>query len=244
MKRALILCVAALLAGPASASVEVSPIRIELTRAASNALVALVNTGTEEARFELRLVSWKQDGTGQLQLDNTSDVSVYPPLLVLKPGERRNARVAVMPSVFGPVERTYRLLAQELPRAPKAGAGAQVQVLTRLSIPIFVRPDKPVVDLRVEALAAGKGVASFEVVNAGTVAQRPDEVVVEGLDAGGASVAAERWDGWYVLAGERRRYEWTLPAASCRKIASLSVKVKVEARELTATSAAPRGACE
>ncbi len=244
MKRTHVLCLAALLAGPASASVEVSPIRIELTRAASNALVALVNTGTEDVRFELRLVSWKQDGTGQMQLDNTTDVSVYPPLLVLKPGERRNARVAVAPSLFGPIERTYRLLAQELPRAPKPGSGAQVQVLTRLSLPIFVRPEKPVLDLRVEALAVERGRASFEVVNGGNVAQRPDDVLVEALDAAGAPVASERWDGWYVLAGERRRYQWAVPAASCAKIASLSVKVKLDTRELTARSAAPRGACE
>ncbi len=244
MRRAHVLCLAALLAGPASAAVEVSPIRIELTRAASNALVALVNTGTEDVRFELRLVSWKQDGTGKMELDNTNDVSVYPPLLVLKPGERRNARVAVAPALFGPVERTYRLLAQELPRAPKAGSGARVQVLTRLLIPIFVEPEKPVVDLRVEAFAAEKGRASFEVVNRGTVSQRTETVVVDALDASGATVASERWDGWYVLAGERRRYEWAVPAASCRKVASLSVKVKLETRELTATSAAPRGACE
>lgn len=171
MKRARVLWLAALLAGPASAAVEVSPIRIELTRAAPNALVSLINTGAEETRFELQLVSWKQDGHGQMQLENTKDVLLYPPLLVLKPGEKRNARVAVDASQFGAVEKTYRLIAQELPRMNKPGT-KQVQVLTRLSIPVFVTPDKPVDDLRIEGLGIVKGRASFQVVNGGNVAQR------------------------------------------------------------------------
>ncbi len=244
MKRLQVLWLAAFLAGPASAAIEVSPIRIELTRAAPNTLVALVNTGTEETRFELQLVSWKQDENGKMQLENTKDVLLYPPLLTLKPGEKRNVRVAVGPSLFGPVEKTYRLIAQELPRAPKAGAPPQVQVLTRLSIPIFVMPDKPVQDLRVEGLALEKGRASFQLSNAGNVSQRPLEVAIDALDAAGKVVASERWEGWYVLAGERRAYAWPVPAASCKPVASLSVKVKLESRELAVKSAAPRGACE
>ncbi len=243
MKRAPVLCLAALLAGPASASVEISPIRIDLTRAAPSALVALVNTGAEEARYELQLVSWKQDETGKMQLENSKDVLVYPPLLVLKAGERRNVRVAVDAALFGQVEKTYRVIAQELPRAPKAGAPPQVNILTRLSIPVFVIPEKPSQELRVEGLALEKGAASFAVVNAGNVSQRTQDVAVEALDAAGATVASERWEGWYVLAGGRHAYRWAVPKASCGRIAALSVKVKLESRELTARSAAPRGAC-
>jgi fimbrial chaperone protein len=243
MRRARLLSLVALLAGPASAAIEVSPIRIELTRAAPNTLVVLTNSGAEEARFELRPVSWKQDETGKMQLDNTKDVFVYPPLLTLKPGERRNVRVAVEPSLFGQVERTYRLIAQELPRAPKAGEPRHVQVLARLSIPIFVEPEHPTDDLRIEGLGLADGRASLELVNAGNVAQRPLDVVVEALDAAGASVARERWEGWYVLASGRRGYAWQIPAAACKAVASLKVEVRLEKRVLAATVAAARGAC-
>ena len=242
MSRAQLLCLAALVAGPASAAVQVTPIRIELTRAAPNALVALFNEGTEDVRFELQVVSWTQDESGKMQLENTKDVFLYPPLLVLKPGERRNARVAVEPTLFGPVEKAYRLIAQELPRPPAPGS-SRVQVLTRLSVPILVRPEKPVQDLRVEALALEKGRASFRVVNGGNVAERPELVAIDLLDAAGATLASERWEGWYVLAGERRRYDWPVPATACRSAAALSVKVKLESRELAARVATPRGAC-
>lgn len=242
MRRARAFIFAALLAGPASAAVQIAPIRIELTRAAPNALVALSNSGSAEARFELQLVSWRQDDAGEMKLENTKDVSAYPPLLTLKPGERRNLRVAVEPALFGPVEKTYRLIVQELPRAPKPGE-RQVQVLTRLSIPIFVMPEKPLEELRVDGLAMAGGGASFQIVNAGTVSQRPVEVVVEALDASGASVARDRWSGWYVLAGGRRVYAWPIPAAACKAIASLSVKVKLEKREVAASAPVPRGAC-
>jgi fimbrial chaperone protein len=178
-----------------------------------------------------------------MRLENTRDVTVYPPLLALKPGERRNVRVAVPGSAFGAVERTYRVIIQELPGAPKTGSARQVQVLTRLSIPVFVRPDTVREDVRVEGLAVEKGSVVFRVVNAGNVTERPESVTVEARDAGGTTVASTRWEGWYVLSGERREYAWPVPASACKQAASVAVTVKLESRELAARSAVPRGAC-
>ncbi len=240
--RLALLWLAALLAAPASAAVEVSPIHVALTRATPNALVTLVNTGADEARFELQLVSWQQDESGKMKLENTKDVTLYPPLVALKPGERRNARVGVLPSVFGTVEKTYRLIVQELPHAQKA-VTRQVQVLTRISIPVFVAPEQPRPDLRVDGVALANGRATFRVVNAGNVRQRPIDVTIDALDAAGAPVASERWEGWYVLPGGRREYAWPVPAGACKRIASFSVEVKLESRVLVARSEAPRGAC-
>src|SRR5438477_3765611 len=177
---------------PAAGSLDVSPIRVELSRAVPNALVTLTNTGKDLTRFELRVVSWSQNAAGEMDLQGTREVFLYPPLVSLKPGEKRNARVGVAPEIFGAVEKTYRLIVEELPRPPGPGAPSQVQVVTRLSIPIFVAPEKPVSELRLEGLTIAGGVASMKVVNAGNVEARPLEVSVEALDANGRLIAHER----------------------------------------------------
>lgn len=224
-------------------ALDVSPIRVELSRAVPNALVALTNTAREETRYQLRVFSWKQDGSGKMDLQNTRDVFLYPPLMALKPGERRNARIGVMPAQFGAVERTYRLIVEELPPAPRAGAPAQVRVVTRLSIPVFLAPEKPVADLRVDALALAKGSASFRLVNGGNVSQRPVEVTLDAVDAKGEALAHQRWDGWYVLAGGVRDYSWVVPREACASAAALVVKAKLEAHEVTARAPVLRGEC-
>src|SRR3954469_1996868 len=106
---------------PLAASLDVSPIRIELNRPAPNALVTLTNTGKDTARYELRIVSWKQNDAGEMDLQDTREVFLYPPLVTLQPGEKRNARVGVAPTVFGQVEKTYRLIVEELPAPAKPG---------------------------------------------------------------------------------------------------------------------------
>ena len=72
---------------PAAASLDVSPIRVELSRAVPNALVTLTNTGKDLTRFELRVVSWSQNAAGEMDLQGTREVFLYPPLVSLKPGE-------------------------------------------------------------------------------------------------------------------------------------------------------------
>src|SRR5207247_6252909 len=56
---------------PATASLDVSPIRIELSRTVPNALVTLTNTGKDLTRFELRVVSWSQNQAGEMDLQST-----------------------------------------------------------------------------------------------------------------------------------------------------------------------------
>jgi fimbrial chaperone protein len=228
-------------ARPAAAAVDVSPIRIELSGEIPNALVALTNTSDDTARFELRIVSWSQDEAGKMDLQPTKDVFLYPPLLSLKPHERRNARVGVAPALFGPREKTYRLIVDELPGAPRVGTA--VRIVTRLSIPVFVAPVKAVADLRLEGPALAKGTASLKLVNGGTVEQRPVEVTIEALDDKGHAVAQQRWDGWYVLAGGARDYAWDLPPAACATAAVLVAKARFEQREIVARTVPARGEC-
>jgi fimbrial chaperone protein len=218
----------------AGGGLEVSPIRVDLSRSAAAAMVSLHNSSDEQLRYELKVVSWDQDQEGQMRLEPSSEVALFPQILSLQPGERRNVRLGVQPALFGPLEKTYRLLVDQLPPAPRPNGGSQVRVISRISIPVFVAPERRLARLRVEDPSVASGQARFRLVNDGNVGVRPHEIVLEAFDAGGRSVAREKWEGWYVLAASARSYSLALPGDACRKAAKLAVAVKLEDGTLSA----------
>jgi len=232
---------ATLWAGSAlAAGVRVSPILVELTKSQSNAIISLRNDGDLPVRYQVSAVSWAQDDDGQMKLAPTKDLIVFPQLMTLKPGEERNLRVGVTGEKFGTLEKSYRIFVEELPPAEKAGDKPAVQVLTRLSIPVFLEPAHVVGAARIEAPRIEKGKIVFRLRNMGNIRVRPTEVLA---DAKGAS-AHKRWDGWYVLAAGDRIYEWPLPKDACPQIKSVQIEARFEQGEpARATVEVPRGSC-
>jgi fimbrial chaperone protein len=91
-------------------------------------------------QFQLSVFAWAQSPSGEMQLEPTEDIVFFPTLLTLKPNETRRVRVgsATTQEVR---EKTYRIFVEELPPAGTV-AGSGVRVLTKMGIPIFVRPVK------------------------------------------------------------------------------------------------------
>jgi fimbrial chaperone protein len=179
-----------------------------------------------------------------MKLLPTRDLIVFPQLLTLKAGEERNLRVGVTGDKFGTLEKSYRIFVQELPPAEKAGDKPAVQVLTRLSIPVFLEPASVVGAARIEAPRLEKGKVVFRLRNMGNVRVRPSEVVVEAKGADKKLDARQRWDGWYVLAAGDRIYEWALPKDACAQIKSVQIEARFDQGEpARATVEVPRGSC-
>src|SRR6187549_191378 len=87
---ALALCVAALATGHARAGAfQVSPVRIELDDDTRTRLVSVTSQAGEELRLQIGAYRWSQGELGETLLAPTDEVTVYPSLLVLKPGEER-----------------------------------------------------------------------------------------------------------------------------------------------------------
>ncbi len=123
-----------------AATFRVFPIRVDFDKQTKSALLTLSNESTEELRFQISAFVWGQNEAGEMQLTPTKDVTFYPPLLVLKPGQERKVRVgtAVPP---GAVEKTYRIFFEELPGLQTSqvpAGGAQVKIITKMGVPIFV----------------------------------------------------------------------------------------------------------
>jgi fimbrial chaperone protein len=227
-----------------AAGLNVSPVQIALRPDEAKALLTLRNDGPEPVRYQLQANAWGEDPKTGMKLAPTEDVIFFPTLLSLKPGETHNVRVGVAVP-FGAVERTYRIFVEELPPAEKPSQPrTTVRVLTRIGIPIFVQPSRVLESQRLGPIALGAGSASFTLQNRGNVHFRAESVALEGIDAGGGKLFQRDQQGWYVLAGGEKRYQFDLPTDLCAKVRKLRARVKGDREQvLQQELETPAGAC-
>lgn len=197
--------------------------------------MTLRNTSTETLRFQLSVYAWGQSPQGEMLLSPTGDIVFFPHLLTLAPGEERKVRVgATTPP--GSTEKTYRIVTEELPprqQPLESSPGAQVRILTRMSIPIFLQPAKTLVEGRIEAMAVRHGRLSFQIKNSGTVHFLVQTIRVTGHGAAGEPALNRDLQGWYILAGGTRIYELDLPREECNKLRALTLEVHTAQKPLT-----------
>jgi fimbrial chaperone protein len=225
-----------------AAVLNVAPVLIHLSQESPSALVALKNEGTDAVRVQLTVHAWQEGPEGQIVLQPTSELELFPPLLQLAPGEKRNIRVGTSART-GARERSYRLVIDELPSPLPPARGLQIPTLTRLSLPVFFEPAARVVRASVTAMSLRGGRLSFELANAGTVHVRPSSVQVRAADAAGATVLEQRWDGWYLLPGGVRRYELRVKPADCARIANVFIEAPGEEGAIASSWRPPTGGC-
>lgn len=226
-----------------ASSFTVEPIRIVLGGRAKSAFITLRNTTERPIRFQLSVASWSQSPDGAVVLSPTQDVVLFPALLTLAPGESRKARVATL-APPGPVERTYRVYVDELPPlAEPQQVGAQVRVLTKMGIPVFVVPPTARPQMTIEGPAVARGRVAFAFRNDGNVHALVKTVRLVGLGAAGELIVQGQLPSWYVLAGGVRQYDVTLSGEDCEKLASLVVEVEIGERTISERVTVPGTAC-
>ena len=246
MRKTLLIAVAVCLGplvGRASAtSFNVSPTQVFLSGRDASALLTLRNDSDAPLRFQLSAFAWDQQPSGEMALEATSDIVFFPALVTLQPKEERKIRVGRVVGA-GDAERTYRLFVEEMPPLEAiTGSGGEVRVLTRMGIPVFVRPARETVSATIATLEHVDGTLTFTLANAGTVHIVPTSIVVRGL-AGSEKVFEGQLQGWYVLAGGRRDFAFQLPRPDCSRATSLQVEVAYGSSTLDRRLDVPAGAC-
>jgi fimbrial chaperone protein len=222
---------------------QVSPTRVFLSAESSSALLTLRNDSNETLRFQLSVVAWDQSPQGEILLKPTDDIVFFPSLVTVAPGDERKIRTGVLTPTTA-TEKTYRIFVEELPsQNPEAmQKTTQVRLLTRLGIPIFLQPNKRKIEGRVDDLALRKGLFSFQLKNTGNVHFVTQDIRVRGY--GPSETLFEReLEGWYILAGGFRVYEFELPKNNCAKLKTLAVEVKTEESTLTENLDISAGSC-
>ena len=222
----------------------VFPISITLSVQVRSETLTLHNHSDEPIRFQLSAFAWDQKTSGEMVLNSTEDIIFFPQLLTLEPNQERNVRVGTT-TPPGDVEKTYRIFVEELAEGqkPRKGQNPEVNVLTKMGLPIFIQPGKLVAAGHIDDVHMSQGVFHFKLNNTGNVHFTAESVHVNGFGSSPSPIFGREATGWYVLAGESREFELQIPKADCSKIRTLAVEVKTDQTPYTAKYDLPSNAC-
>lgn len=224
-----------------ASGLDVAPIQLFLSAERPSSMVSVTNRTDRTRQYQVTLSSWAQSPDGQMLLEDSSALTYFPRMVTLAPGQSRSIRVGLQGKA-GALEQTYRVFIEELP-SEAAPSPQQIQVLTKIGVPIFVAPAKTESKTSVTHLAAAQSKIAFALKNDGTVHVRPTSIRVTATDARGATVFEELVSPWYVLARSERRYIVNVPPEKCAVIRQLRVLVAAQAETFEASQPTPNGAC-
>lgn len=225
-------------------SFTVNPTIIVLTSQAKTALLTVKNESTETLRFQLTVLAWSQRPDGEMELTATEDIVFFPALFAVEPKQDRRIRVGTA-TAFGPGEKSYRLFVEELPSAQAAplAAASEVKVLTRMGLPIFLRPAAPKSSAGLSDLGLSNGRVEFDLRNLGNIHLIPREARIIAIGEGGDRLFSSDLQSWYVLANGVRHYSVDLSGGKCEQVRRLEVEFAFESARLKERLETPGGVC-
>mgnify|MGYP001387704568 CR=1 FL=1 len=188
------------------ASLEVAPTKLVIDGKGATTLT-LANRGAEPIIVQIEGFSWEQ-AAGEDVLKPSKDVLVSPPMARIPPGGKQTVRVMVKPGGEVGKERTYRILASELPD-PVTNDPRTIRVLLQFNIPVFAGvPPKSAPQVAWDA-SAGPGGLALSARNAGGAHVKFTKL--ELISASGKRTPVKSKGVPYVLAGATRN--WTISGA-------------------------------
>jgi len=114
----------------------VAPIRLTMSPTQPNATFTLTNGSNKDGFYQLQLFAWEQKG-GETQLKRQQDLVITPPVTMIPGNSDQVVRVVRQRPTVSDKEKSYRLIISEVPDT-ESERGAQLKVLLRLSVPVFV----------------------------------------------------------------------------------------------------------
>lgn len=237
------LLVATAVSAGAQSTFSIDPLLIRLDNETRNSVVTITNTSAKEIRFEIKAFAWTQaPPDGVMTLTPSADVVIFPPLVTLKPKSTQRVRVGTT-AAQGSIEKAYRIMVEELPTGAAPVGATEVAVRTRIGVPLFIAPTKATRSGRIDPLTVAKRTVSIPLVNTGTTHAMVDNVVVRGMLAADEVVFEDSLQGWYVLAGQTRTWQYTFKAAQCRAVKFVEIEVYAHDAVLTSRADVSPAAC-
>ncbi len=125
----------------AIASIDVSPVRVDLSEDHDKGVVRISNHEDVAKSYQVEVVAWSQTDDRREVYSPTNELLAVPPLFTLQPGEEQVVRVGMIEDPDSTIERAYRMFITELaPPQPKESKSTGINMRLRIGIPVFVAP--------------------------------------------------------------------------------------------------------
>jgi len=160
-------------------SIQLTPVRINLSDTAKVAVLTVRNTGTEESVMQVTLNKWTLDGQSYAY-NRSQELVVTPVTFRLAAGGQQIVRIGLRGSAPVDREASYRLLIEEVPPPPSSDV-TQTRLVVRHDLPVFVAPTQAsmaALDVAVECTAHG---AKLSLNNIGNVHTQLRSIALEGV---------------------------------------------------------------
>ncbi len=239
------LCALVLIFGLAPAlarDFSVYPVRVELRPERAAETVVLSHRDDRELRFEVSYQAWEMDEAGAWLLTDTDELLVHPLQVAVPAQGSATIRVGFLGGADGR-QRAWRLFIQQLPDEVETEA-VQIQVLTRLSLPVFFGPADAKPQAELVRARAEAGELRFDLGNVGSGYLGPQRLTLYLLDAAGELIESHGADVGYVLADRRLPVAVPLAKEACARLRTVVVDVPEARQEASASISEHDRACE
>jgi fimbrial chaperone protein len=188
-----------------AASLQVSPVSLEMTAPAAAATLTLNNPGEAPLKAQIRVMRWSLVN-GEEHLEPATDVVASPPMATLQPKSNYTVRVVRLTKQPAVTEESYRLLVDEIPDRASL-APATVTMAFRYSIPVFFYPQTAIQPALTWSVERREGKVFVSATNTGTRHVRISDLQIS--DAKRTKSATFKGLAGYVLA--RSSKSWVAP---------------------------------
>jgi fimbrial chaperone protein len=232
--RAALIALGCLLCGTVeAASLQISPVIVNLANGQSTATIEVKNRGDAPTAIQVRPYLWTQVGDEDT-LTPTQEIILSPPIFTIPPGASQTLRLLLRGTAEAGRERSYRLLLDEVPAADIRN---QAQLTLRVSLPVIVASAlsaPPALQWRAERGPGGK--IALTAINLGPVYDRVSAIGVTLADNSHPKVIPSG-NNPYVLPGAQRH--WLVQTRDGALAGPLHLSVTTRAGESQQTLAAP-----
>lgn len=220
------------LAGPAAAaSLQISPVMINLRATQAATGISLQNDGDVAIYGQVRVFLWEQKG-GDDVLTPTDELIASPPVMQIAPKSTQTIRLVRRSGVTdtGP-ERQYRVLIDEVPTTAEAREGVAIKL--QYSVPVFIAATAPNVAPQLAwQFFKRDGAWYLRVTNSGSLHAQIGATTLTTPD--GKQYDLSKGLLGYALAGRQR--EWRLALAPELKLdGALAIRANINTRPGTAS---------
>jgi len=125
----------------AHASLNVSPVRVNLSDSHTKDVIQITNQEESVKSYQVEIVAWSQTEERREVYTPTEEILVVPPLFTLSPGEEQLIRVGMLTDADANTERSYRMFITEIaPPEPEKIKSTGITMRLQIGIPVFVAP--------------------------------------------------------------------------------------------------------
>ena len=186
---------------------------IEITSGQKMVQFQVENESPEAMAVEFTVKERVMDDNGKENLPSTSELSVFPPQVIIPPKEKRTVRVNWTGKSVPTTEKAYRVIAEQLPVKvdEKSKRRSGIQMLMRYMAALYVTPSDVQSDVVVESFTFKQDLLQITLTNKGTKHQiLTDPTLKFSSDSGNWTLNKsdlKSLSGENVLAGSKRTFE-------------------------------------